>query len=82
MLLVIAGFPATLVGMLFTGSLLIEAIFSPGWIGLAGIRGRGQPGLSGDVRHALHVQPDRAVAESVSDLSYHLVDPRIDFAAR
>ncbi|MBS1226005.1 MAG: binding-protein dependent transport system inner rane protein, partial [Proteobacteria bacterium] len=28
MLLVIAGFPATLVGMLFTGSLLIEVIFS------------------------------------------------------
>ena len=36
MLLVIAGFPATLVGMLFTGSLLIEVIFSLDGLGLLG----------------------------------------------
>jgi microcin C transport system permease protein len=36
MLLVIAGFPATLVSMLFTGSLLIEVIFSLDGLGLLG----------------------------------------------
>lgn len=29
MLLVIAGFPATFISMFFTGSLLIEVMFSP-----------------------------------------------------
>src|SRR6185369_14151563 len=36
MLIVIAGFPSTLVGMLFTGSLLIEVIFSLDGLGLLG----------------------------------------------
>ena len=36
MLVVIAGFPASLIGMLFTGSLLIEVIFSLDGLGLLG----------------------------------------------
>src|SRR5579862_7647404 len=36
MLLVVAGFPAALVGILFTGSLLIEVIFSLDGLGLLG----------------------------------------------
>ena len=37
MLIVAAGFPAVLVGMLFTGSVLIEVIFSLDGIGLLGL---------------------------------------------
>src|SRR5215468_5040943 len=36
MLIVIAGFPAALIGILFTGSLLIEVIFSLDGLGLLG----------------------------------------------
>src|ERR1700751_6671 len=37
MLLVVAGFPAALIGILFTGSLLIEVIFSLDGLGLLGL---------------------------------------------
>ena len=36
MLIVIAGFPSAFIGMLFTGSLLIEIIFSLDGLGLLG----------------------------------------------
>jgi microcin C transport system permease protein len=36
MLLVIAGFPATFISMFFTGSVLIEVIFSLNGLGLLG----------------------------------------------
>ena len=50
MLIVIAAFPATLVGMLFTGSLLIEVIFSLDGLGLLGYEaalGRDYPVMFG-----------------------------------
>ncbi len=37
MLLVIAGFPATFISMFFTGSLLIEVMFSLNGLGSAGL---------------------------------------------
>ena len=82
MLIVIAGFPSALVNMLFTGSVLIEVIFSLDGLGLLGFEAvvnRDYPimfatlyifGLLG------------LVLNIISDLTYHLVDPRIDFKAR
>lgn len=82
MLLVIAGFPATLVGMLFTGSLLIEVIFSLDGLGLLGFEAviqRDYPVMFGTLYLFSLIG---LLLNLVSDLTYHWVDPRIDFAAR
>ncbi len=82
MLLVIAGFPATLVGMLFTGSLLIEVIFSLDGLGLLGFEAvvkRDYPVMFGTLYMFSLIG---LLLNLVSDLTYHLVDPRIDFSAR
>jgi microcin C transport system permease protein len=82
MLLVIASFPATLVGMLFTGSLLIEVIFSLDGLGLLGFESvikRDYPVTFGTLYMFSLIG---LLLHLVSDLTYHLVDPRIDFAAR
>ncbi|MCC7166925.1 MAG: microcin C ABC transporter permease YejB [Rhodospirillales bacterium] len=82
MLLVIAGFPAALVGMLFTGSVLIEVIFSLDGIGLLGyeaVVNRDYPVMFGTLFLFGLIG---LLLNLVSDLTYHLVDPRIDFEAR
>ena len=82
MLLVIAGFPATLVGMLFTGSLLIEVIFSLDGLGLLGyqaILDRDYPVVFGTLYVFSLIG---LILNLVSDITYHMVDPRIDFEAR
>ncbi|PWU21528.1 MAG: microcin ABC transporter permease [Bdellovibrio sp.] len=82
MLIVISSFPSTLVGILFTGSLLIEQIFSLDGIGLLSyqaIVGRDYP----IVLATLYVfSIIGLVLNLLSDLIYHLVDPRIDFESR
>lgn len=82
MLLVIAGFPATLVGMLFTGSLLIEVIFSLDGLGLLGfeaVLNRDYPVMFGTLYVFGLIG---LLLNLLSDLSYHWVDPRIDFERR
>jgi microcin C transport system permease protein len=82
MLVVIAGFPATLVGMLFTGSVLIEVIFSLDGIGLLGFEAamnRDYPVMFGTL---FTFGLLGLVLSLISDLTYHFVDPRIDFSAR
>ncbi len=82
MLLVIAGFPATLVSMLFTGSLLIEVIFSLDGLGLLGFEAvikRDYPVMFGTLYMFSLIG---LLLNLVGDLTYHLVDPRIDFEAR
>lgn len=82
MLLVIAGFPSALVGILFTGALLIENIFSLDGIGLLGFEAvinRDYPVMFGTLYVFGLIG---LVLNLVSDLTYHLVDPRIDFEAR
>jgi microcin C transport system permease protein len=82
MLLVIAGFPATLVSMLFTGSLLIEVIFSLDGLGLLGFEAvvkRDYPVMFGTLYIFSLIG---LLLNLISDLTYHLIDPRIDFAAR
>jgi microcin C transport system permease protein len=82
MLLVIAGFPSALVGILFTGALLVEIIFSLDGIGLLGFEAvvnRDYPVMFGTLYAFALIG---LVLNLVSDLTYHLIDPRIDFATR
>ncbi len=79
MLIIIAGFPSLLIKMLFTGSLLIEVIFSLNGLGLLGyeaIMTRDYPVVFG----TLYIFGLLGlVLKLVSDITYSLVDPRINF---
>lgn len=82
MLLVIAGFPSALVGILFAGSILIEIIFSLDGIGLLGfeaVTNRDYPVMFGTLYMFSLLG---LVLNLISDLTYHFVDPRIDFSSR
>jgi microcin C transport system permease protein len=82
MLIVIAGFPAAFVGVLFTGSLLIEVIFSLDGVGLLGFEaaiGRDYPVMFGTLWTFGLLG---LVVGLIGYLMYVLVDPRIDFEAR
>src|SRR5579875_761689 len=82
MLLVIAGFPATFVGILFTGALLVEVIFSLdglGYLGYQAALGRDYPVMFATLYIYTLVG---LVMKLISDLTYMWVDPRIDFGTR
>ncbi len=82
MLIVIAGFPAAFIGILFTGSLLIEIIFSLDGLGLLGFEAafnRDYPVMFGTL---FFFSLLGLVMNLVGDLTYTLIDPRIDFEAR
>ena len=82
MLIVISGFPAALVGMFFTGSLLIEVIFSLDGLGLLGFEStmqRDYPVMFGTLYIFTFLG---LLLKLVSDMTYTLVDPRIDFETR
>lgn len=82
MLVVVAGFPAALVGVLFTGALLIEVIFSINGLGLLGfeaIMKRDYPIMFGTLFCFTFIG---LVLNLIGDLTYTLIDPRIDFETR
>jgi microcin C transport system permease protein len=82
MLIVISGFPATLIGMLFTGSVLIEVIFSLDGLGLLGFEAvfnRDYPIVLGTLYFFTLFG---LLMGLVTDLTYTLIDPRIDFETR
>ncbi|MDQ2694503.1 MAG: microcin C ABC transporter permease YejB [Pseudomonadota bacterium] len=82
MLLVIAGFPAALVSMLFTGALLIEVIFSLDGLGLLGFEAvinRDYPVMFGTLYVFGLIG---LLLNLISDITYHMVDPRITFEAQ
>ena len=82
MLIVIAGFPAAFIGIFFTGSLLIEVIFSLDGMGLLGydaVIKRDYPILFGTMFVLTLIA---LFMQLVGDLTYVLVDPRIDFETR
>lgn len=82
MLLVIAGFPSMLIKMLFTGALLIEIIFSLNGLGLLGyeaILTRDYPVIFGTLYISALLG---LILKLISDITYSLVDPRINFEAR
>ncbi|KAB7665409.1 ABC transporter permease subunit, partial [Plesiomonas shigelloides] len=82
MLLIIAGFPAAFISMFFTGSMLIEVMFSLEGLGLLGFEAtmqRDYPVMFG----TLYIFTLLGLLLGIlSDITYTLVDPRIDFEAR
>ncbi len=82
MLIVIAGFPSAFISILFTGSLLIEMIFSLDGLGLLGFEAaitRDFPVIFGTL---FFFSLLGLVMRLIGDLMYVVVDPRIDFESR
>jgi microcin C transport system permease protein len=82
MLIVIAGFPGAFIGILFTGSLLIEVIFSLDGLGLLGFEAvinRDYPIIFGTL---FFFSLLGLLMNIVGDIMYTVIDPRIDFEAR
>ncbi len=82
MLIVIAGFPAAFVAILYSGALLIEVIFSLDGIGLLGFDAaikRDYPILFGTLFVFTLIG---LVMHLIGDIVYTFVDPRIDFETR
>jgi microcin C transport system permease protein len=82
MLLIIAGFPAAFIGILFTGALLVEIVFSLDGLGLLGFEAairRDYPVMFATLYIFTLLG---LVMQIVGDLMYTVVDPRIDFEAR
>ncbi len=82
MLIVIAGFPAAFIGVLFTGSLLIEIIFSLDGLGLLGFEAMIRRDYNVMFGTLFFFSLIGLILNIVSDLTYTLVDPRIDFERR
>ena len=82
MLIVIAAFPGVIVGVLFTGNLLIEILFSLDGLGLLGYEAainRDYPVMFATLYIFTLLG---LVLNLLGDLMYVLVDPRIDFESR
>ena len=82
MLIVIAGMPGLLMALFFSGSLLIEVIFSLDGLGLLGFESalnRDYPVMFG----TLYIFTLMGLfLKLLSDITYVMVDPRIDFESR
>jgi microcin C transport system permease protein len=82
MLIVIAGFPSAFIHAFFSGSLLIETIFSLDGLGLLGfesVLNRDYPVVFGTLFIFSLIG---LIVNLIADLTYMWVDPRIDFEAR
>jgi microcin C transport system permease protein len=82
MLLIVAGFPQALIGILFTSALLVEIIFSLDGMGLLGFQSaiqRDYPVMFGTLYIFTLLG---LLMQIVGDTLYTVVDPRIDFEAR
>ncbi len=82
MLIIIAGFPGAFIAAFFTGSLLIETIFSLDGLGLLSFKSildRDYPVVFANLYIFSLVG---IIVGLISDLTYTWVDPRIDFESR
>lgn len=82
MLIVIAGVPSAVIGIFFTGNFLIEIIFNLDGLGRLGFEAtqqRDYPVIFGTL---FIFTLTGLVLQLISDVSYHLIDPRIDFESR
>lgn len=82
MLIIIAGIPATLIGVFFTGTFLVEVIFNLDGLGLLGfesVLNRDYPVIFGSLFIFTLVG---MLLKLLSDVCYMLIDPRIDFETR
>lgn len=79
MMIVIAGLPAALIGILFTSSMLIEVIFSLDGLGLLGY----EAALSRDypvIFATLYIFTLLGlITNIISDFAYKIIDPRLNF---
>ena len=82
MLIIIAGLPAALIGIFFTSAMLIEVIVSLDGLGLLGY----EAVLSRDypvIFATLYIFTLLGlITNIISDWTYRIVDPRIDFNKR
>ena len=82
MLIVIAGFPAAFIGILFTGAMLTEIIFSLDGLGLLGFEAalkRDYPVMFGTLFFFTLLG---LIMGIIGDIMYHIIDPRIDFESQ
>ncbi|MDX8347418.1 ABC transporter permease subunit [Cognatiyoonia sp. IB215446] len=82
MLIVISGFPALFIGVFFGGSLIIETLFSLDGLGRLGFEAavaRDYPVVFGTLFAFSLIG---LIVGILTDLTYVLIDPRIDFEAR
>lgn len=82
MLIVISGFPALFIGVFFGGSLIIETLFSLDGLGRLGYEAtvaRDYPVIFGTLFTFSLIG---LVVGIITDLTYVMIDPRIDFEAR
>ena len=82
MLLIVAGFPAAFISILFSSALLVEIVFSLDGLGLLGFDSalrRDYPVMFGTLYMFTLLG---LLLQIVGDLMYTLVDPRIDFERR
>lgn len=82
MLIVISGFPALFIGVFFGGSLIIETLFSLDGLGRLGFEAavaRDYPVVFGTLFTFSLIG---LVVGILTDLTYVLIDPRIDFESR
>jgi microcin C transport system permease protein len=82
MLLIISGFPAALISIFFTGSVLIEVVFSIEGLGLLGF----ESALNRDYNIMFATMYFFGllglVMKIVSDIMMSIIDPRLDFESR
>jgi len=82
MLIIISGFPAVFIAIFFTGSLLIEVIFSLEGLGLLGFEAITQRDYP-VVFSTLYIFTLLSLIMAlITDLTYTWIDPRIDFESR
>jgi microcin C transport system permease protein len=82
MLIVIAGFPAAFIAVLFTSALLVETIFSLDGLGLLGFEAainRDYPVMFATLYIFTLIG---LLLQLIGDIAYMVIDPRIDFESR
>ena len=82
MLIVIAAFPSNLLGILFSGAIIIETIFSLDGLGLLGFESAVNRDYAVMFGTLYFLTLLGLLMNLVGDLMYMIVDPRIDFESR
>ncbi|WAJ30144.1 microcin C ABC transporter permease YejB [Antarcticirhabdus aurantiaca] len=82
MLIIVAGFPGAFISAFFTGSLLIEQVFSLDGLGLLGFESVYQRDYPVVFATLYIFSLIGLVTTLISDLTYTWIDPRIDFERR
>lgn len=82
MMIIIAGLPSAIIGIFFTGNFLVEVIFNLdglGRLGFEAIQQRDYPVIFGTLFIFTLMG---LVLQLISDITYHWIDPRIDFDSK